>query len=148
MSKRIIRVFVVLVFSSVSWLCLAANETSRTISQQKIMPSDQVIPVLLGLLVTLVIIVALAFLLKKISRVNFHSSHIKVVESQNLGNKEKLMVVELQGEQYLIGVTPYSIHQLCQLKENIIPQKSSLSFEQMMKQLLSARPMQSGEDKK
>ncbi len=86
---------------------------------KKVTPADSIIPMLSGLLVILAVIFILAFIFKRFSHFNSNNNQIKIVETQIIGHKEKLMVVEIQQQQFLIGVTAQSINQLGELKEKI-----------------------------
>lgn len=75
---------------------------------------------LLSLLIVVVVIVLFAWLARK-SRV-FGSTHqqLKVVATMPLGQKERLMVVDVGGEQVLLGVTGQQINLLKTLDEPMV----------------------------
>lgn len=98
----------------------------------------KMLPMLAGLLGVLAVIFALAFVFRKITSLNMVSKNINVVESQNIGTKEKLVVVEVQGEQYLLGVTSHQINPICELRDPIIKTKSNLSFDKLMEKVKNA----------
>lgn len=100
-------------------------------------PADKFLPMIIGLIVILVIIFFLALLMKKISSFNLLSNNIKVIESQSLGAKEKLVIVEIQNQQFVLGVTQNSINKICELKQNINKKEINIPFEQMMKKLIN-----------
>ncbi|WP_168204210.1 flagellar biosynthetic protein FliO [Aliikangiella coralliicola] len=99
-------------------------------------PVESLLPMLMGLGGILLVIFILAFLLKKFNSFNMVSNHIRVIDSQNLGTKEKLVIVDIQGEQYVLGVTPNNINQICQLEQPIEKKPAKISFDKLMKQLL------------
>ena len=103
---------------------------------ENLTPADSVMPMLLGLVAVLVIIVLLALLLKKVTGLNLASSHIKLIDSTRLGTKEKLVIVEIQQQQYVLGVTAHSINTVCELQQPIVKKAPSMSFDKMMKQFL------------
>ena len=123
--------FYLLVISFSSYV--SAAEKIETI---KVTPIDSLKPMLLGLGGILLLIFILAMLIKKVTGLNIVSNNIKVIESQSLGAKEKLVIVEIQQQQYVIGVTAHSINQICQLQEKIVKQQPSLSFDKIMKQFI------------
>lgn len=119
----------------VNFRVFAANpELDKKINN--LTPADSVLPMLLGLIGVLAIIVILALLLKKITGLNPASGHIKMIDSTRLGAKEKLVIVEIQQQQYVLGVTAHSISTVCQLQQPIVKKAPSMSFDKMMKQFL------------
>ena len=101
----------------------------KDLAIEKLTPVESLMPMLLGLGGTLLLIFLLAILIKKITGLNIVSKNIKVLESQNLGAKEKLVIVEIQNQQYVLGVTPHSINQICQLQDKIEQKQSVMSFD-------------------
>jgi len=78
-------------------------------------PSVDITGMILAMLVIISLILVSAWLLKRISsRVGFNNNLIKVQSVSSLGVKEKLVVVEINGQYLLLGVTP---HQISLLKE-------------------------------
>jgi len=80
-------------------------------------PLESVLPMLTGLGAILIIIFVLAFLFKKFSNFGLSGKNIKVLETQLIGNNEKLMIVEVREQQFLLGVTRHSINQLGELEK-------------------------------
>lgn len=78
-------------------------------------PIDSLLPMLGGLIAILVVIFSLAYLFKKFSSFNIASQNIRVLETQTIGHKEKIMIVQVREQQFLIGVTGHSINQLGEL---------------------------------
>ncbi|HDS1211075.1 flagellar biosynthesis protein FliO [Shewanella algae] len=58
-----------------------------------------------GLILVLALIFVLAYLVKRLNLVPGSQSAIKTLAVTPLGQKEKLVLVELDGQQYLLGVT-------------------------------------------
>ena len=56
------------------------------------------------------------FWLKKLNPNLANSDEFKVVRSLPLGSRERLMVIEIDNAQHLIGVTPHSINYLHKLE--------------------------------
>ncbi len=110
---------------------------SEKVSATQSTPIESLLPMLLGLAGILAIIFILAFLLKKVTGLNIVSNHIKIIESQSLGAKEKLVIVEIQQQQYVLGVTAHSINQICELKNKIHKKPPMMPFDKIMKQFLS-----------
>jgi|GEM_PF-1871656 len=108
---------------------------SETVSQ--LTPAQSLLPMLGGLMGILVLIFLLAAVLKKFTSLNLVSGHMKVIDTQNLGSKEKLVIVEIQNKQYVLGVTAHTINPVCELEEPIVKKESNLSFDKLMKQMLN-----------
>jgi flagellar protein FliO/FliZ len=69
--------------------------------------------VLAGLLAIVGLILALAWLAKKLGAAGWtRHSDMQVVSSLALGTRERLLVVDVAGTQVLLGVTAHSVNQL------------------------------------
>ncbi|WP_194442542.1 MULTISPECIES: flagellar biosynthetic protein FliO [Pseudoalteromonas] len=79
-------------------------------------PTADLLSMVMSLLLVLVVIIALAFLVKKLNPNLANSEEFKVVRSLPLGSRERLMVIEIDNAQHLIGVTPHSINYLHKLE--------------------------------
>jgi len=97
------------IFSLLSTSLLASEANG------KLTPVESLMPMLGGLLLILVIIFGLAFVFKRFSNFSPNSKNIKIVETQMIGTKEKLLIVKVQKQTFLVGVTPHSINQLGEL---------------------------------
>ncbi|WP_227006709.1 flagellar biosynthetic protein FliO [Shewanella donghaensis] len=72
-----------------------------------------------GLIVVIVIIFVLAYIVKKLNLVQSNQGVIKTIAVTSLGQKEKLVVVELEGQQYLLGVTSQQINLIEKLDSSV-----------------------------
>ena len=131
-SKYKIRLYWFLCCLALPSMVLAEKQTAV----EKLTPTESVIPMLLGLAGILLLIFFLAILIKKVTGLNIVSNSITVLESQSLGAKEKLVIVEIQKQQYVLGVTAHSINKICQLQEKIEKKKTVMSFDKVMQQFL------------
>jgi len=102
------KLFLQLLFLMLSNNLFAAERVKAT-------PVESLLPMLFGLVAILGVIFVLAFLFKKFSNFGLSNGNIKVLETQVLGSKEKLMIVEVKQQQFLIGVTGHNISQLGEL---------------------------------
>jgi flagellar protein FliO/FliZ len=73
---------------------------------------SQIASIFFALLLIIGLIILLAFVAKKLNLGSMHSEHIKIVASMTTGSKERLVIVEVAGEQLLLGVTPHHIGKL------------------------------------
>ncbi|MCL1145255.1 flagellar biosynthetic protein FliO [Shewanella sp. 10N.261.52.F9] len=62
-----------------------------------------------GLIVVLILIFFLAYLVKRFNLVPSSQGVLKTIAVTPLGQKEKLVLVEVNGQQYLLGVTQQQI---------------------------------------
>jgi len=95
-------------------------------------PNVDITGMLLAMLVIICLIFVFAWLLKRISgSVGFNNKLIKVQSVSSLGVKEKLVVVEVNGQYLLLGVTPHQISLLKELDEaptiDAVPESSPFS---------------------
>jgi len=63
-----------------------------------------------GLILVLLLIFLLAYLLRRLNLVPGSGSLMKTLAVTPLGQKEKLVLVDVGGQQYLLGVTPANVN--------------------------------------
>ena len=95
----------------------------------------------LSLIVVLVLIVVLAIFVKKLNPNLANSDEFKVVRSLPLGSRERLMVVEIDNAQHLLGVTPHSINYLHKL-ESPLSEKEIPELAKQFSKLLNPKSKQ------
>ena len=79
-------------------------------------PTTDIISMVMSLGVVVVLILLLAFFVKKLNPNLTNNDEFKVIRSLPLGSRERLMVVEIDNAQHLLGVTPHSINYLHKLE--------------------------------
>ncbi len=85
------------------------------------------------------IILLLAYVTKRLKLVTANQGGIKTVSATPLGQKEKLVLVELEGQQYLLGVTSQQITLIDKLSSPT--QAEQQSFAEHFRQVeLSSEP--------
>ena len=82
-------------------------------------------PILLSLALVIACIVIMAALLKRMNLGFPGSKAIKVVTALSMGSKERIVVIEINGQQHLIGVTPQNINHLVTLEQPLDIDKPS-----------------------
>lgn len=109
-------------------LCMAVPYL-HAVGVQEMSATSSIWKVVISLIFVIAFIPACLWLMKRFqfAQMKFGQSDIKIVNVQSLGAKEKLMLVEVEGERLLIGVTAHSISHL-----RSFPSKAS-SFASMMK---------------
>ncbi|UJF21295.1 flagellar biosynthetic protein FliO [Shewanella sp. OMA3-2] len=63
-----------------------------------------------GLIVVVALIILLAYIVKKLNLVPSQNAIIKTIAMTQVGQKEKLMIVEINQQQYLLGITAQQIN--------------------------------------
>ena len=96
-----------------SWLFLS---TAASAALPTGSPMGDLLSMAMSLIMVLVLIVVLAFLVKKLNPNLANTDEFKVVRSLPLSARERLMVVEIDNCQHLLGVTPHSINYLHKLE--------------------------------
>ncbi len=79
-------------------------------------PTTDIISMVMSLGAVVVLILVLAFFVKKLNPNLTNNDEFKVIRSIPLGSRERLMVVEIDNAQHLLGVTPHSINYLHKLE--------------------------------
>lgn len=95
---------------------------------QEIPSTYSIWKVVLSLAFIVVFIPACLWVVKKlqVTQMRFGQSDIRIISSQTLGAKEKVVLLEVEGEKILLGVTSHSINHLKSFSSN------SKAFAQMM----------------
>jgi flagellar protein FliO/FliZ len=100
----------------------------------------QLVQLLLGLLLVVGLIFLLAWVMRRVQQVGPRGGQvIKLVASQALGPRERLLLVQVGGEQVLLGITPGRITTLHVLAEPVhLPEGEAASpeFAQRLMELL------------
>ncbi|RZG15263.1 flagellar biosynthetic protein FliO [Pseudoalteromonas sp. CO342X] len=78
--------------------------------------SSELLSMGLSLMLVILLILGLAFVLKRLNPNIVNQKDFKVIRSISLGTKERLLVIELDEKQHLLGVTPNNINYLYQLE--------------------------------
>ncbi len=77
--------------------------------------------VMVALVVVILMIFATGWLLKRFTGFSpLNNRHLKIHASLSVGARERIVLVEVGGEQILVGVTPQQINHLHTLKEPIV----------------------------
>ncbi|MCG4453688.1 MULTISPECIES: flagellar biosynthetic protein FliO [unclassified Pseudomonas] len=102
--------------------------------------TGQLLQLLLGLLLVVGLIFLLAWVMRRVQQLGPRGGQvIKIVASQALGPRDRLVLVQVGGEQLLLGLTPGRIAPLHVLKEPVhLPdgEPASTEFAQRLMELL------------
>ena len=111
-------------------VAIAAANKAAPVGQHAVQPPGM-FGALLTLLLVLGLIVGLGWLLKRLPGSRFRQAEgLKVVASLTLGAKERVAVVEVNGQQLLLGITAGGISTLYQLPEPL-PQAPAPALPQL-----------------
>jgi flagellar protein FliO/FliZ len=99
-----------------SCLCTSfeANSTPQTLTNP-----TSIVSIFLSLLLVIGVVFMLAFLMRRFNVTQSGTSNIKVVASMMAGAKERVLVIEVAGEQHLLGITAHNINHLATLSSPI-----------------------------
>ena len=104
------------------------KNTSGTLQDNSEIGVTNYIQMLFGLFAIVAFIFAVAWLIKRMGTLNpNHSSHLKIVAGISVGQREKIVVVQVMGEQLLVGITQSNIQLLNKL-EKPIPEQGTPSL--------------------
>lgn len=90
----------------------------------------------ISLAAVLLLVFALGWLFKKLTLRLPGSQHVKVICSVPLGQRERLLVIEIQGKQRVLGVTPQSINMLFELENSLPETKLASDFHTQLQSFL------------
>lgn len=82
----------------------------------------------LSLAIVVAIVLTLGWTFKKLTLRLPGSRHMKIISTMPLGPKERLLVVEMQGKQRVLGVTAHSINFLFELENSLPEEKLASDF--------------------
>lgn len=90
----------------------------------------------LSLAIVVAIVLTLGWAFKKLTLRLPGSRHIKIISTMPLGPKERLLVVEMQGKQRVLGVTAHSINLLFELENPLPEEKLASDFHTQLQSFL------------
>ncbi len=117
-------------------LPLVFSSSAIAQSTQSITNPTSVLSIFLSLLLVVAIIFALAYVMRRFNVTHSSNGQLKVVASMMAGAKERIMVIEVGGEQHLVGITAQSISHLSKLENNIQSQQATDNPGALFKQKL------------
>ncbi|KXI28026.1 flagellar biosynthetic protein FliO [Paraglaciecola hydrolytica] len=90
---------------------------------QSLSNPTSVVSIFLSLLLVVGVVFMLAFIMRRFNVTHSGSSQLKVVASMMAGTRERVMVIEVGGEQHLVGVTAHNINHLAKLAQPLTDNK-------------------------
>ncbi|MBF7072379.1 flagellar biosynthetic protein FliO [Glaciecola sp. MH2013] len=107
--------------------CSVVSAEASASNPQTLQNPTSILSIFLSLLLVIAIIFAFAFIARRFNVTQAGNGQMKVVASMSAGAKEKIMVIDVGGEQFLLGVTAHNINQLGKLDKPLESSKSILS---------------------
>tara|TARA_B110000503_G_C7119946_1_gene402026 strand:+ start:912 stop:1418 length:507 start_codon:yes stop_codon:yes gene_type:complete len=108
------KTWVYMTFSLFLCISFEASSASQTISTP-----TSIVSIFLSLLLVIGVVFMLAYLMRRFNVTQSGTSNIKVVASMMAGAKERVIVIEVAGEQHLLGITAHNINHLVTLSSPI-----------------------------
>lgn len=91
----------------------AAQEKNSTIINTDPMSGSYLFQLIIGLIIVLICIVALAWFAKRMNRLQSSTgSMLKIIAGLSMGSRERVILLQVGSEQLLIGVSPGRINKL------------------------------------
>jgi len=120
-----------------SFALLANDAFCSTEPEQKVTgPSAEgLVSMILALFFVVFVIIAIAWFAKKFNLTPVSSNHFKLISSMSLGGRERIVIIEIQGQQHAIGVTNQSVNHLFKLEQNIEKSADGLTDNQMINKI-------------
>ncbi|MDH5183025.1 MAG: flagellar biosynthetic protein FliO [Gammaproteobacteria bacterium] len=100
-----------------------------------------VLQMTIGLFFVVLLIFIISWLVKRVSGFSVYSNpHLKIISGLHVGQKEKILLIQVADKQLVIGVTPYSVRTLHELESVIVNDdvmaKPNISFSDKLLQAL------------
>ena len=100
-----------------------------------------IVSIFLSLLLVIGIVLMVAFLMRRFNVTQTGSSQLKVVTSIMAGTRERVLVIEVAGEQHLLGVTAHNINHLAKLETPLdtSPSNNSEKFKDKLSMFMAGK---------
>jgi flagellar protein FliO/FliZ len=119
------------------------------ISSQSVSSSASLLSLALGLILIVALILALGWLARRMGQGGLlGNKHIKVVSAMPLGTRERLVLVDVAGQQLLLGVTATQITHLHSFAEPVVDPEAPVVSSDFSRKLLSFMQPQSSANAK
>lgn len=113
-NKNSYKTWVWVIFYSLCYLPKEAFAQANSLSNP-----TSILSIFLSLLLVIGIVFVLAYLMRRFNVTSSGHGQLKVVASMAAGTREKIVVIEVSGEQHLIGITSNQINHLTKLENPI-----------------------------
>jgi flagellar protein FliO/FliZ len=118
----------------------SANSPAATAPKLAEQPRPQSLPgagqIVISLALVVGLVLLLAFFYKKMQLKLPGHKHFRIVATLNIGQRERLLVIEMQGKQRVLGVTAQQINFLFELETPLTEEKLASDFHTQLQSLL------------
>ncbi|EPJ51625.1 MAG: hypothetical protein OFPI_16900 [Osedax symbiont Rs2] len=119
------RAFVLLLLLSFNISAVEQNAATANLELPSSDMGASVMQMALGLVFVLGIIFLLAWLMRRVTGIQGSKQHIKILSAINVGTRERAVLVEVAGEQLLLGVASGHVSLLHKITNPIVLDNSS-----------------------
>jgi len=98
--------------------------------------SASLLKIVISLTIVVAVVIGLGWMFKKLSLRMPGNRQIKVICALPLGQRERILVIEIQGKQRVIGVTAHNINFLFELENPLPEEKLALDFHTQLQSFL------------
>jgi len=128
----------VLALAGIAQSSMAAESGSPEMAPE-IDLTSAVLQVVVGLGLVILLILALAWVLKRVTRLHNTHQQMKVVSSLALGTRERAVLIEVGGRQLLLGVSPGRVSLLESFPDPVITSSANVDFASQLKASISSQ---------
>lgn len=118
----------------------SANSSATVAPKLTEQPRPQSLPgagqIVISLALVVGLVLLLAFFYKKMQLKLPGHKHFRIVATLNIGQRERLLVIEMQGKQRVLGVTAQQINFLFELETPLTEEKLASDFHTQLQSLL------------
>ncbi len=107
---------------------------------------DMLMQLVMGLLIVLAVIVVAAWFMRRFGKLNFNAGrNIQILEGMAIGQRERVVLMQVGEKQLLVGVTPGRMETLLVLDEKIEVEKqhSKTTFAERLTQAIKQKAVAS-----
>jgi len=118
----------------------SSQQSKPTLESNSEIGVTNYVQMLFGLFAIITFIFAVAWLIKRMGTLNpNHSTHLKIVAGLSVGQREKIVIVQVMDEQFLVGITQSNIQLLNKLDKSIpVPNMPTLGgFQEKLQSAMS-----------
>ena len=122
---------------------IQAAETTALSTEGNGVNAMTILNVFGSLLVVLALLFSLAWIYKKLAIKLPGSSHVKIISSVMLGPRERLLIIEVQGKQRVLGVTANQINMLFELEQPLVDDQVAMDWRSQFQTLIQKQKSKS-----
>ena len=119
-SAKINIILFLYIYPNISVAEVLAKQGANTTGMEGPMSYSYVVQILISFLVVIAFILILAWLMRRTGRFGYGNRQIiKILSSISLGMREKILLIDVAGEKFVVGIGPGQIRTLHVLDSNV-----------------------------